>query len=163
MVNSRRKGIVGELEAVGLWRRWFPTCRRGVGQHRDGGELPDLVGVDRFFVEVKRHRAPTGLDLRDFWRELVKDWAIYEKAHSAEVGLWPVLMWRRDGNRKAWRIAMHDETAKDLGVAPQWGDWTIFRSESVVTMSWYKFRAAMDRIYPFGRSLEIEIREIGKE
>ncbi len=55
-VNSRRKGIKGELEACKLFKPYFPDVRRSFGQARKGYEQPDLIGgIEKYFyVEVKR-------------------------------------------------------------------------------------------------------------
>lgn len=54
--RSRNKGQRGEREAAALLSSLgFTDSRRGLGQARAGGEVPDVDGSP-WWVEVKRHR-----------------------------------------------------------------------------------------------------------
>ena len=142
MVNSRRKGINGELEAAKLWRRWFPDCRRSFGQARDGYEQPDLIGgmEKDFYVEVKRTKkfresmiCGTGRCL-GWWAKMVGDWLEWQKENDPQDESEPVLMWREDGG--AWWVMVMDGLGQELGVGQK------------EPTSWSDFAAAMDKIYP---------------
>ena len=93
MVNSRRKGKDGELEAVKLLHPWFPDCKRSIGQARNGAEKADLINTGPFYVEVKRRKHITDKMLCDWWNELIIEWA-----HSTPI---PLLLYRCD--RTDWR------------------------------------------------------------
>lgn len=106
-VNSRAKGIRGELEAAKLWRRWFPDCQRTFGQSRRGGEeAPDIGSPEmnkHFYVEVKRYKkAPWSL-VRKWWDKCVADCEGFTGCSVSVSECSPVLMYRADGE-KQWQV-----------------------------------------------------------
>ena len=54
MVNSRRKGIVYELNTRNWLRRWWPKCERSFGQSRRGSDAPDVSGTP-YWIECKHY------------------------------------------------------------------------------------------------------------
>jgi len=145
MTNSRRKGIVGELEATEMWRRWFHECRRSFGQARNGYELPDLIGgIEKdFYVEVKRAKKFYPKQLRDMWDKLIKDHVKYLKLNGDATDQYEIMMFREDGNTE-WTVWMHRETFEDMNV--QCG--CIEDATQITTVRWPDFAAALDEIYP---------------
>jgi hypothetical protein len=117
-INSRTKGKVGELEAAKLLRRWFPECQRGIGQARDGAEMPDLINTWPFWVEVKRRRRIALPDVSRWWTKVDM-----EAAKSLVYAL-PVLMYR--GDRQPWRVRL-------------------VNNGKVVDVSWETFSLACDK------------------
>ena len=100
-VNSRRKGIRGELEARDLWREFYPDCQRSFGQARRGYEQPDLIGGEiekKWYIEVKlkSQKVTLGL-LQKWWSKLMNDRAANNGWTKS-----PLLMYRQ--NRNEWRI-----------------------------------------------------------
>ena len=53
---ERRKGASFEREIVNELKPIFPRARRGLGQARDGGEIPDVNGTP-FWIECKRGKS----------------------------------------------------------------------------------------------------------
>jgi hypothetical protein len=98
-VNSKAKGIRGELEAAKLWRRWFPDARRSFGQARNGYEQPDIIGgpEKHFYVEVKRARIITDGMIEKWWEKVIDDERRYREMNNlGETPLVVVLMFRED-------------------------------------------------------------------
>ncbi len=111
MVNSRRKGINGELEACKLFRPYFPEVRRSFGQSRKGYEQPDLIGgmIERsFFIEVKRVKgAPSEGQIEKWELKLLADSNKYMFL-GGEKSEYLFLMWRADGRKGApqeWQVS----------------------------------------------------------
>lgn len=54
---SRRKGAAYECELAKRWKDsgLWPLAKRGIGQTRAGGEVPDVEGTP-FWVEAKRRK-----------------------------------------------------------------------------------------------------------
>src|SRR6516162_8606193 len=106
MLNSRRKGKVGELElAKFLTARGF-TCRRG-HQFRGGGDSPDVVGIPGMHIECKRVQSG---NLYKWLQQAIDDCN----------GKMPVVMHRR--NHQEWvailRLEDFLEVAFDSGSSP---------------------------------------------
>ncbi len=119
-VNSRAKGIRGELEAAKLFRRWFPDCQRTFGQSRKGGEeAPDIGSPEmnkHFYVEVKRYKKITEAMVIKWWDKCVRDSGEFEAKNLLPIhSLDPVLMYRADGVGE-WGVTTV------LGNAHSWGD-----------------------------------------
>ncbi|RMF57070.1 MAG: hypothetical protein D6746_11615 [Bacteroidetes bacterium] len=55
--RSRDKGANFEREMARLFREAYPDARRGIGQSRAAGEVPDVDGTP-WWVECKRQKAP---------------------------------------------------------------------------------------------------------
>ena len=92
MVNSRRKGAVGEREiAKYLREHGFAEARRGQ-QFKGGADSPDVVGLTGFHVEVKRVER---LDLNTAMDQSIRDSAPNEK---------PIVIHRR--NNDYWKVTM---------------------------------------------------------
>ena len=92
MVNSRRKGAVGEREVAAYLREHgFTEARRGQ-QFHGGSDSPDVVGMTGFHIEVKRVER---LDLNAAMEQSIRD------AAKNEI---PVVFHRRD--RDYWKVTM---------------------------------------------------------
>lgn len=50
---ERRRGATFELEVAAALRRVYPNAKRGIGQARNGGDVPDVDGTP-WWVECKR-------------------------------------------------------------------------------------------------------------
>lgn len=88
MVNSRRKGKVGELEFAKYLRDFGFAARRGQ-QFKGGGDSPDVVtDIENVHFEVKRVE-----------RGNLHDWLAQASEDAAE-GEWPVVAHRR--SRSEW-------------------------------------------------------------
>ncbi len=109
MINSRRKGVNGELEACKLWRPYFPDVRRSFGQARQGYEQPDLIGgmIERsFFIEVKRtNRPPTKGEIEKWKAKQQGDYIKY-RCRGGEETEYMFIMWR--ANNRAWQVLFHN-------------------------------------------------------
>lgn len=90
-MNSRNKGKGGELEAARVLRLYGYDARRGQ-QYKGGADSPDVVGVPRLHIEVKRteHFA-----LYDALEQSKRD------AGDNEI---PVVMHRK--NRRPWVMVL---------------------------------------------------------
>lgn len=55
---SRRKGAVFERQMANVFAILFPDAKRGIGQSRWGGEVPDVDGTP-FWPECKRGNSTT--------------------------------------------------------------------------------------------------------
>lgn len=53
---ERRKGATFEREIANAFREVFPDARRGIGQSRSAGEVPDVDGTP-FWIECKRGKS----------------------------------------------------------------------------------------------------------
>ncbi len=56
---SRRKGAAYELTVAKLMSEIFPGARRGIGQARSGGDIPDVEGCSYFWVQTKHEKSPS--------------------------------------------------------------------------------------------------------
>lgn len=95
VINSRRKGKVGELEFARLCKEHgFEGVRRG--QQYNGLEGDDVVGLDGIHVEVKRVEA------------LNIEKALQQSERDSSEGKVPIVAHRK--NRETWKVTMR---AKD--------------------------------------------------
>ena len=136
MVNSRRKGISGELEACKLWRPYFPEVRRSFGQSRQGYEQPDLIGgmIERsFFIEVKRVKAPpTEAQINKWELKLLADANKYMSL-GGEKSEYLFLMWRADGKKDSpqeWQVSF-------------WRPFDVDKQEDFVRVAWEDFEVEL--------------------
>ena len=123
--KSQDKGKRGEREVCKLLRRWFPDSKRSFGQSRLGGsECPDIIGgvEDHFYVEVKRYKTLSSIQLRGFWEKAKQD----RNAYSENLQL--VMIYRED--REQWNV-WFESNNRD------------FKS----TMTWEKFSDNIDKIF----------------
>ena len=80
-MNSRAKGILGELDFAALLRaQGYTEARRGQ-QYRGGGDSPDVVGVPGVHHEVKRTERLVLYDAVDQARRDAADGAMPVVAH----------------------------------------------------------------------------------
>ena len=93
--SSRVKGACGEREAAAFVSQWWPDAKRGLGQARSGGDVPDVDGTP-LWLEVKRRK-----------RIAFVDWL--RQAERATCGRPPVVLLREDGDTR-W-VAMMDAQA----------------------------------------------------
>lgn len=81
---SRRKGAGWERELAKRWRDLYPDARRGIGQARSGGDVPDVDGTP-WWIEAKRRKRH---DVRGAMRQAI----------DATDGRVPVVVCRWDGD-----------------------------------------------------------------
>lgn len=149
-VNSRSKGIRGELEACKLFRPYFPEVRRSFGQSRKGYEQPDLIGggiEDRFFVEVKRVKKKyTGTDINRWADKLEADYRKYRDL-TGKKSEYLVLMSRE--NRWHWelRVWQTKTVFEKITKVGETCDWERF-------VSFYITRRSPTKIALYGRDTE---------
>ena len=93
--SSRQKGQRGEREAVKFAARFFPAAKRGLGQARSGGDVPDVDGTP-LWIEVKRRSGIAAL-------------RFLGQALEATDGRLPVVLMREDDDPR-W-VAMLDAGA----------------------------------------------------
>lgn len=91
MINSKRKGKQGELEAAKLLREYGYDTRRGV-QYKGGEDSPDVVGLPYCHLEIKRVEH---LNIHEAVDQAIRDKAAEELA---------VVMHRR--NKSEWLVTM---------------------------------------------------------
>lgn len=94
--SRRAKGQDGERSAASDLAVLWPLARRGLGQARDGSDVPDVDGTP-LFVEVKRQKT---LNL----------WAAFKQATDAakkskRQWLAPIVIAKRDHDRE-WLVTM---------------------------------------------------------
>jgi hypothetical protein len=53
--HSRRKGATYEREIANALKHLYPNARRGIGQSRNAGEVPDVDGTP-WWIEAKHHK-----------------------------------------------------------------------------------------------------------
>ena len=53
--RSKRKGAHHEREVAEILRKLYPNAKRGLGQARAGGEVPDVAGTP-WWVEAKHRK-----------------------------------------------------------------------------------------------------------
>jgi hypothetical protein len=63
--SQRRKGAAGERAIANELKKTFPEARRGIGQSRAGGEVPDVDGVPGIWIEVKHRKVATTSTILD--------------------------------------------------------------------------------------------------
>jgi len=145
---SRHKGAVGELEAAKLWQRWFPDCKRILGQARMGGsEAPDIGSAEMnkdYYVEVKRYKRITDGMVGRFFDKMFDDW--WQWSLNANIEAWPmpVLVFR--GDNEKWSVAISKEQCdREL-----W-DAVIDSAEEIrhelIVMDWSDFASELDKIH----------------
>lgn len=100
MVNSRAKGIRGELEVRDLLRRYGFAAKRGQ-QHAGGDDSPDVKhNMEGFHIEVKRVQ------------KLALYPAMEQAAADAALGETPIVFHKR--NHKDWVVVIDAEDFLDL-------------------------------------------------
>jgi hypothetical protein len=55
---SRNKGASYERWCANKFREVYPGARRGIGQARNGGDVPDVEGVGAYWVQTKHEKNP---------------------------------------------------------------------------------------------------------
>lgn len=112
--RSRRKGAAYERELANRWRDsgLWPEARRGVGQARSGGEVPDVDGTP-FWIEAKCQARPNV-------------YAALEQAEEATDGRTPIVVaCRREKGapgRAATVVVMRMEAFEALVSAAKWSE-----------------------------------------
>ena len=91
MVNSRRKGAVGEREIAAYLREHGCDAHRGQ-QYKGGADSPDVTGLDGYHIEVKRVER---LNIDDALNQAIRDKGKDET---------PVVFHRR--NRMPWKATL---------------------------------------------------------
>lgn len=92
-LNSRKKGKVGELEAVALLREFgFDAQRTSPLQAAGGTTDADVKGIDGVHLEVKRCE-----------RVEIDKWCAQAEL-ATSPGDVPAVAWRR--SRQRWRVAL---------------------------------------------------------
>ena len=56
--HARRKGKSFEREVANAFKKVYPNARRGLGQARAAGEVPDVALAGPFWIECKAHKRP---------------------------------------------------------------------------------------------------------
>jgi len=92
--SSRRKGHDYERALATLMRSVWPEARRGIGQARAGGDVPDVDGTP-FWIEAKRGKR---ISIR----------AAYEQAVEAADGRVPVVVSREDRSPALVTMGLED-------------------------------------------------------
>lgn len=104
---ARRKGQTGERELASLLHTVTGvSVKRQVRQH---GNDSDLVGIDGWAVECKRHSNPTPSLIAQWWRQTARQ--------AGEAKLLPALFYRGDGMRQwvaVWPADLHTEPPSQL-------------------------------------------------
>ena len=99
MINSRAKGVRGELTVTHMFRKWGYDAERGQ-QHDGMSGHADVVGVPYIYIEVKWVE---GLDIPAAMRQADKDSDKYME--RTNEGVVPVVI--RKENRRPWMVTMH--------------------------------------------------------
>ncbi len=92
-MNSRAKGKAGELEAAHYLADLFKLPVRRGQQFRGGADSPDVVGLRRLHVEVKRVE------------KLNLDTELEQSAREAGTHEVPILLHR--SNRRRWKLTFY--------------------------------------------------------
>lgn len=92
--RSKAKGKTGEREVVHFLRAVWPSAKRGLGQARSAGEVPD-VDVPGWWVEVKRKH-----------RTVPRSALAQAVAASGGSGRIPVAICRDDGDKLGWTVTL---------------------------------------------------------
>ena len=142
--RSRTKGADGEREARDLWRRWFPDCKRTIGQARRGSEAPDIGCAEmnkRYYVEVKRYKKITDGLLKRLTAKMIVDWGAWYG--NGGRGGQPILMFRQD-NEPWYVVTDPDENTGWRDMA----EYEIsFNGCGFAVIPWSAFAAALDRLH----------------
>lgn len=105
--SQRRKGAKGERELARYAREQhpdlFPEARRGIGQSRSAGEVPDAVIDDEHWPEIKRQA-------RCYPRRALQQ-AIDA---SAKSGRTPVAICRDDNDKLGWTVTLRIDDWAEL-------------------------------------------------
>lgn len=83
---QREKGAAFERLVAKMFKRVYGRARRGIGQMRSAGEVPDVDGVPGWWVECKHGKAPS-------WRGALAQ----AKLASKGSGLAPLIVTRDNG------------------------------------------------------------------
>ena len=142
--RSRTKGADGEREARDLWRRWFPDCKRIIGQARRGSESPDIGCADMnklYYVEVKRYKKITDGLIRRLFFKMECDHAAWCDANEWEDEPTPVLLFRQDN--EPWYVAVDWEYYPELQT-----EYTIMRDGGeIAIVPWSSFAITLDKLH----------------
>lgn len=97
MVNARSKGRRGEREVIEEINKLLGiTLEINYSQSYGGGH--DLLGCPGYAIEVKRRKAVTQADLKNWWNQTV--------VQANKVNLLPCLWFRAD--RNDWKVCIPD-------------------------------------------------------
>ena len=107
MVNARSKGRRGELECIQQIEQLL-GIKLEVNYSQSFGGGHDLLGCPGYAIEVKRRRAVSQADLKNWWDQAVKQ--------ALKVDLLPCLWFRAD--RADWRVAIPDVYAHKNNLFP---------------------------------------------
>lgn len=91
--RSRRKGAVYELAAASMLREAFPKARRGIGQARSGGDVPDVEGCEPFWFQMKCGKSE---NLRAALQQAIDELTRYVARDPRSRYSIPIVMARRD-------------------------------------------------------------------
>lgn len=141
-INSRSKGIRGELEVCKLFCRWFPdTHRNGEKQRAKNIHCPDLGGeIEKYFyVEVKRYKKLRNKLLMGFWNKMSWDSVINNNESTLVVA--------REDYQKDWIVLYSGldpiNEYMDRKIAGYMGQDD--EVNSVWAISWQDFQNVMDK------------------
>jgi uncharacterized protein YunC (DUF1805 family) len=101
--SSITKGKVFERAMANLLKGIYPQARRGIGQARAGGEVPDVDGTP-FWVEAKAHKK-------------VQIQAAFAQAVEASAGKRPVLVVSKDNGQPVLATMKLDVLLRILAIA----------------------------------------------
>ena len=138
-INSRSKGIRGELEVCQLMRRWFPdTHRLGEIQRSKVNLCPDIGGeIEKYFyVEVKRYKKITDGMLVKMFIKMLDD---FRQHHSSGQ---PIMIYRQDKNK--WFVMPTPDLKEFLSgnfITPTLSS----TSGKMIIYTWQDFSDAMDK------------------
>ena len=107
MVNARSKGRRGELECIQQIEQLL-GIKLEVNYSQSFGGGHDLLGCPGYAIEVKRRRAVSQADLKNWWDQSVKQ--------ALKVNLLPCLWFRAD--RSDWKVAIPDVYAHKNNLFP---------------------------------------------
>lgn len=103
--QSRRKGAAYELTAAAMLRSAFHRARRGIGQSRSGGDVPDVEGCEPFWVQCK-HGAVA--DIRAAMRQAITELSGYNARDERSRYSVPLVMARRNGGEDTITLRASD-------------------------------------------------------
>lgn len=149
MTNSRAKGVNGELEAVHLFKRWFPDARRGARQSGGGSEGADVIGVP-FWVEVKRHNDVTALVWAEAWKQANRDMALACEREIIDDLMDVIVLARSDGDRNSWQVLCEQGYLQAMQYTGPGGKFThkkLVDGEQLYLVAWSDFAAMLDKHY----------------
>lgn len=146
-INSRNKGMRGELEVCKLFHRWFPdTHRNGEIQRSKVNNLPDIGGeIEKYFyVEVKRYKKITAKQIFDFYKKMWEDYFKWLGVETLkEKVIFPIILIRED--RKKWWVLVELEDAGRLGLEDKCKMQFMVGMHWVERVEWQDFQDAMDK------------------